>query len=167
MRQHHPQTHLSLSVLAAVSPVAYKGDIRIKAVILRVKALCVQLFIVDKSHLYQLRLSYSAKWLSIWTYNINVTIASTGEIFFRWTTLIKWYQFIEFRPALRKQAVFCSFCWEHYVLLYVYTQLSSFHICASAPFKHSLQPPFNLQGGKSNTSLFLLLSLSPSSWQLL
>ena len=54
MRQHHPQTHLSLDVLAAVSSVAYKGGTRIKAVILRVEALCMQLFLVDKSgYLYE------------------------------------------------------------------------------------------------------------------
>lgn len=84
-------------------------------------------------------------------------------MFFRWTILIKWYQFIKFRPALRRQPIFCSSPQGHslYVLLYVYIQLSSFLLCASAPFKHSLQPPFNLHRIKLNNSLLLLLSPSP------
>lgn len=121
----------------------------------------MQLFLVDKSHLYQFRLSCSVKRLSTWARSINVITASTREMFFRWTILIKWYQFIEFRPALLREAVFCSSPQGHnlYVLLCMYTQLSSFHICASAPFKHSLQPPLSLQGIKLNMSLFLFLSL--------
>jgi len=45
----------------------------------------------------------------------------------------------------------------------MYMQPSSLLMCAFAPFKHSLQPPFNLQRIKLNTSLFLLLSLPPPS----
>lgn len=130
------------------------------------KALWMQLFLADKSHLYQLRLSCSVKWLSTWAYNTNVITASTRKLFFRCTILIKWYQFIKFRPALLRQTIFCSSPQRHslYVLLCMYTQLSSFPRVLLLPSNILTTTTQSARDRVEHVSFSVSLSLSSSCY---